>query len=97
MSFLLKSALVIALVYFLLHKDEFIAAPKPPPNFGRSAARGEHASAGAGEDVMTALQRAAAAKLVGAARERCLASPRDCLSMLKAIGAKSSKHGADMH
>ena len=71
MSFLIKSALVIALVYFLLHKGEFIAPPSQRLS-GEPAARGAHGAGGAGENVMTALQRSAAAKLEGAARGRCL-------------------------
>ncbi len=93
MSFLLKSAIVIALVYFALHKEEIIGALTSTRAKTEQAAGGRRAVGGA-EDALTALQRAAAAKLAGAAREHCLANPRDCLSTLKAVSAESSKREA---
>ncbi len=90
MSFLLKSAIVIALVYFALHKEEFIGAWTSTRAKTEQAAGGRRA-VGVTEDALTALQREAAAKLAGAAREHCLANPRDCLAMLKAVSAESPK------
>lgn len=94
MGFLLKCAFVIALVYLALHKDEIVASLARARGASETAAGGERRSAGVKDEALTALQRAAAAKLVGAARDHCLANPHDCLALLKAAGADSSKHGA---
>jgi len=96
MSFLLKSAFVIALVYFALHKEEIIGALTPARARTEQAAGGRRA-VGVREDALTALQREAAAKLVGATREHCLANPRDCLAMLKAVNAESPKRDGGDH
>jgi len=94
LGFLLKSAFVIALVYFALHKDEIVASLARARGGSEMAADGERRAVGVKDDALTALQRAAAAKLAGAAREHCLANPHDCLTLLRAAGADSSKHGA---
>lgn|GEM_PF-2678888 len=94
MGFLLKSVFVIALVYFALHRDEIVASFARARVGSETAAGGERRAVGAKDDVLTALQRAAAAKLAGAAREHCLASPHDCLTLLKSAGAESSRRGA---
>lgn len=87
MSFLLRSALAIAAVYFLLHRNEFVGSPTPARG-GATLASAERGAVNAREGAMSALQRAAAAKLVGAAREHCLTDPRDCLALMKAAGAE---------
>jgi len=94
LGFLLKSAFVIALVYFALHKDEIVASLARARGGSEMAADGERRTVGVKDDALTALQRAAAARLAGAAREHCLANTRDCLTLLKAAGADSSKRGA---
>ncbi len=94
MGFLLKSALVIALVYFALHKDEIVASLTRARGGSETATGGERRAVGVKDDALTALQRTAAARLAGAAREHCLANPHDCLTLLKTAGADSSKHGA---
>jgi len=93
-GFLLKCAFVIALVYFALHKDEIVGSLARGRGGSETASGGERRAVGAKDDALTALQRAAAAKLAGAARERCLANPHDCLTLLKEVGAESSRHGA---
>jgi hypothetical protein len=82
-------------VYFLLHRQEIVGSSTPARGGTEQAASGGRRTVGAREDVLTALQREAATKLAGAARERCLADPRECLAMLKALGAESSKRGVD--
>lgn len=94
MGFLLKCAFVIALVYFALHKDEIVGSLAHGRGGSETASGGERRAVGAKDDALTALQRAAAAKLAGAAREHCLANPHDCLTLLKEVGAESSRHGA---
>ncbi len=94
MGFLLKSAFVIALVYFALHKDEIVASLALARGGSETATGGERRAVGVKDDALTALQRAAAARLAGAARDHWLASPHDCLTLLKAAGADSPKHGA---
>lgn len=93
LGFLLKSAFVIVLVYFALHKDEIFASMARARGGSETATGGERRAAGVKDDALTALQRAAAAKLAGAAREHCLADTHECLTLLKAAGADSSKHG----
>lgn len=95
MSFLLKSALVIALVYFAVHRREVLTSLERARGASEMASGGDRRAAGAGarDDAPAALQRAAAARLADAAREHCLARPHDCLTLLKAVGAESVKHG----
>ena len=46
------------------------------------------------EQAVARMEARAEAIAAGAAREHCLANPHDCLTLLRAAGADSSKHGA---
>ncbi len=89
MGFLLKCVFFIALVYFAVNRDSlkqlFV------PTHIEAAATGERRGAGAKLDSLVSLQRAASAKLMGAARDHCLAKPEDCLALLKAASAETAK------
>jgi hypothetical protein len=84
--FLFKCLVVIALVYFAVNKDALS---------GVVASIGQERRAvgdnGAKREPLTELQRMAADKLVGAARDHCLATPADCLSLLKSAGLDARK------
>jgi hypothetical protein len=89
-GFILKCVFVIALVYFAVNRDslkELLA-----PTHMEATASGEHRGAGAKLDSLTSLQRAASAKLMGAAREHCCTRPDDCLALLKAATAETAKN-----
>jgi hypothetical protein len=88
-GFLLKCLFVIALVYFAVNKGSLGLSGAPAQQEVRTSA--EHRAASAKTEPLTALQRAATAKLAGAAREHCLSSPGDCLAILKAVGAQAAK------
>ncbi len=89
MGFLLKCVFFIALVYFAVNKDSFKALFASTHT--ETTASGGGRGAGAKLDSLASLQRAASAKLMGAAREHCLAKPGDCLALLKAANAESGK------
>ncbi|QGM44637.1 hypothetical protein [Methylocystis heyeri] len=89
MGFLLKCFIAIALVYFAVNKGELSALMASAVSPARAI--GENGSKIGRQEPLSELQRAAAAKLMGAAREHCLAKPADCLALLKSAGAEVRK------
>jgi hypothetical protein len=82
MWFICKCFMVFALFYVFWRADMTTQAPPPAkPTAAGRAARPPHPAAA--EDPLAQLQRAALEKLAGAAREKCLAQPRDCFALLK--------------
>jgi hypothetical protein len=88
-GFLLKCFIVVALVYFAANKGEWdafkAAAVFQLRTFGDD--NGKKAKL----DPLSELQRAASEKLMGAAREHCLAKPADCLALLKSAAGDAKK------
>ncbi len=88
MWFLVKCALAFALLYLFINANEPASKTAPPP---QAKTLGERRVIGAKESPAAALQRAAAEKIAEAAREHCLANPRDCLELLKAASVETTK------
>ncbi len=85
MWFLLKSLLVLAVVFFLASRAQ------PPDGQGPAKAKVEtaHRVAPAAQesDAIETLKKAATQKLAETMREQCLKRPEDCLSAVKTVGA----------
>src|ERR1019366_176545 len=102
LGFLLKSAFVIALVYFALHKDEIVASLARARGGSETATGGERRAVGVKDDALTGLQRAAAAKLAGAARalseagRRAEESAKEILGLRHIIEASPSAEPAEV-
>ena len=86
MWFLLKSLLVLAVVFLLASRD------RQPEGQGAAKAKVEtarHAAPHEGDAIET-LKKAAAQKLADGVREQCLKRPEDCLSVVKTVGSALS-------
>lgn len=86
MWFLLKSLLVLAVIFFFASREsqpEGKVAAKAKVEPGR---RGAPAAAREA-DVIETLKRAAAEKLAEGVKERCLKRPEDCLSVARTVGS----------
>ncbi|ARN82113.1 hypothetical protein [Methylocystis bryophila] len=84
MWFLLKSLLVLAVIFFLASREsqpEGQVATKAKVEPGRRATPAREA------DVIETLKRAAAEKLAEGVKERCLKRPEDCLSVARTVGS----------
>ena len=86
MWFLLKSLLVLAVVFLLASRDQAPEAPTAAKAKVETARRGAPAAAHEGDAIET-LRKAAAQKLADGVREQCLKRPEDCLSVVKTVGA----------
>lgn len=89
MGFLFKCLVVIALVYLAANRGDLSAlvALFAPQERVANDAGGKSEK----QERLTELQRMAATKLMGAAREHCLAKPTDCLALLKTVSASGGK------
>ncbi len=94
MKFLIKALLGAALVYCLVHRDEFF--PRQSARSDSAPAKGERrrvATPGRQSD-LELLKAETLAKFTDGAREHCLASPHECAEVLKLIAAQASKRDA---
>jgi len=87
--FIFKCLVVIALVYLAVNKDALSGVVASIGQERRTA--GDNGAKSAKREPLSELQRMAAAKLMGAARDHCLATPADCLSLLKAANVEAQK------
>ncbi len=89
MGFLFKCLVVIALVYLAANRSELNALVDLVAPQERTANDAGDKSQKQGR--LIELQHMAATKLMGAAREHCLAKPADCLALLKTVSASGGK------
>jgi hypothetical protein len=78
--FLIKCAFWLFIVFLVLPWPE--SAPSRPSAKVAAATSKSHGLKPQDKDLLSALFAAADDKLIAAARERCLAQPKDCLSAL---------------
>jgi len=83
--FFLKSLICIGLVLFALGWPGAVVSPLAPPRSASTSAQQERRRPQI-EDHARDLAQAGADALVAAARDKCLASPRDCAILLQSLG-----------
>ncbi len=106
MWFLVKCIFWLAVVFLAIERDaeppEVEPGPRAPVARAReretpirapasAAQKGQGAPAGRGGGALSGLADQAAAKLVGAARDQCLAHPIECLLAAERLGQGAAK------
>ncbi|HTO79673.1 MAG TPA: hypothetical protein VMJ31_07850 [Methylocystis sp.] len=83
MWFLLKSLLVLAVVFLLASRDQ----PPEAPGAAKTKVETPRRAAPHEGDAIETLKKAATQKLADGVKEQCIKRPEDCLSVVKTVGA----------